>query len=297
LTKINIFKKAITFQFKPYITLQTKYEAPHSFLPNAGPLVEFSPPKINRMRKSTILSTLLLFGLIVYGQSGEEENIKKAIKARSDANRSRNLEAWLATWHHDVQASNTFIAKGGYGVTQSWDSLKAEAERDIKANPKPDNSTQLKLDNFSIRSDGNLAIADYDATITSASDQSSIFPYEGARKLRCHDVLIKENGQWKTHSRIITVPSTYNLGGHDAEVDLNNAGYELLAAKKIKQAIEVFKLNVKLHPDSWNVYDSLGEANAADGNKKDAIANYEKSIQLNPNSEAGKEILAKLKQK
>jgi len=71
----------------------------------------------------------------------------------------------------------------------------------------------------------------------------------------------------------------------------------LLAAKKIKEAIEVFKLNVKLHPDSWNVYDSLGEAYAADGNKKDAIANYEKSIQLNPNSQAGKEVLAKLKQK
>jgi tetratricopeptide (TPR) repeat protein len=249
------------------------------------------------MRKSTILCTLLLFGLIVYGQSGEEQNIKKAIQTRSDANRNRNLEAWMATWHQDAQASNTFIGRGGYSMVKSWDSLKAGAQRDIQANPKPDNSTQIKLDNFSIRSDGNLAIADYDAIITPVTDESSVFPYVGVIRNHCHDVLIKENGQWKTHSRIITSPETFDAGGHAAEIDLNIAGYDLLAAKRVKEAIEVFKLNVKLHPDSWNVYDSLGEAYAADGNKKEAIANYEKSIQLNPNSDSGKEILAKLKQK
>jgi Flp pilus assembly protein TadD len=59
----------------------------------------------------------------------------------------------------------------------------------------------------------------------------------------------------------------------------------------------VFKLNVQLHPESWNVYDSLGEAYAAAGDKKNAIANYEKSIQLNANSQGGKDALAKLKQK
>ena len=249
------------------------------------------------MRKSTILYTLLFFGLIAYGQSGEEGNIKKAIQARSDANRSRNLEALLATWHHDPQASTTFFGRNGYSIVRSWDSVKATMETDMKQNPKPDNTTSLKFDNFSIRSDGNLAIADYDAIITPATNESSIFPYMGVITNRCHDVLMKENGQWKTHSRIVTAPQTYSVGGHAAEVDLNIAGYDLLAAKKIKEAIEVFKLNVKLHPDSWNVYDSLGEAYAADGNKKDAIANYEKSIQLNPNNQNGKDLVVKLKQK
>jgi tetratricopeptide (TPR) repeat protein len=249
------------------------------------------------MRKFTILYTLVLFSVIAYGQNGEEENIKKAILARSDANRNRNLEAWIASWDHDAKSSNTFIGRGGYNIVKSWDSLKAMAEADIKQNPKPDNTTQIKLDNYSIRVDGNLATADYDAIITSQSDQSTIFPYVGASKLRCHDVLIKDNGQWKTSSRIIMSPQSYDPGGHAAEIDLNTAGYDLLAAKKVKEAIEVFKLNVKLHPDSWNVYDSLGEAYAAAGDKKDAIANYEKSIQLNPNSQSGKETLAKLKQK
>jgi tetratricopeptide (TPR) repeat protein len=203
----------------------------------------------------------------------------------------------MATWQHDAQASNTFIGKGGYNTIKSWDSVRATVETDIKQNPKPDNTTTMALDNFSIRSDGNLATADYDAIFTPVSDQSSIFPYVGSVKLRCHDVLVKENGQWKTSSRIVTSPESYTANGHAAEMDLNTAGYDLLFAKKVKEAIEVFKLNVKLHPDSWNVYDSLGEALAADGDKKNAIANYEKSIQLNPNSQAGKETLAKLKQK
>ena len=249
------------------------------------------------MRKFTVFYTLVLFSLVANAQNAEEANIKQAIQARSDANRSRNIEAWMATWQHDKQASNTFISRNGYNTIQSWDSLKAATERDIKENPNPDNTGKFTIDNYVIRVDGNLATADYDATFAPASDQSSIFPYMGAIKNHCHDVLVKENGQWKTSSRIIMQPQSYDVGGHAAEVDLNTAGYDLLFAKKVKEAIEVFKMNVKLHPESWNVYDSLGEAYAAAGDTKDAIANYEKSIQLNPNNNSGKATLAKLKQK
>jgi hypothetical protein len=40
----------------------------------------------------------------------------------------------------------------------------------------------------------------------------------------------------------------------------------------------------------------LGEAQAFDGDKTEAIKNYEKSIALNPKNENGKAALAKLKQ-
>ncbi|HMG69058.1 MAG TPA: tetratricopeptide repeat protein, partial [Chitinophagaceae bacterium] len=66
---------------------------------------------------------------------------------------------------------------------------------------------------------------------------------------------------------------------------------------KINEAVEIFRMNVKLFPDSWNTYDSLGEALALAGNKKEAIENYEKSVQLNPKSDGGIAALAKLKQK
>jgi tetratricopeptide (TPR) repeat protein len=56
-------------------------------------------------------------------------------------------------------------------------------------------------------------------------------------------------------------------------------------------------LNVEAFPESFNTYDSLGEAYAAAGEKELAIRNYEKSLQLNPNSQSGIDALKKLKAK
>ena len=64
---------------------------------------------------------------------------------------------------------------------------------------------------------------------------------------------------------------------------------------KVKEAIEIFKLNVEAYPDSWNVHDSLGEAYMNDGQKDLAIKYYEKSIELNPDNKNGKETLKRLK--
>jgi len=76
---------------------------------------------------------------------------------------------------------------------------------------------------------------------------------------------------------------------------LNNLGYKLLQTDKNTEAIEIFKLNTKEYPESWNVYDSLGEAYMKNGDKKLAIKNYKKSIKLNPDNSGGEEMLAKLK--
>ncbi len=81
------------------------------------------------------------------------------------------------------------------------------------------------------------------------------------------------------------------------ENQLNTLGYQLMQGGRVKDAIEIFKLNVEQFPDSFNVYDSLGEGYMADGNTKLAIKNYEKSVKLNPNNENGKKMLEKLKEK
>ena len=60
------------------------------------------------------------------------------------------------------------------------------------------------------------------------------------------------------------------------------------------EAIAVFKLNVKMNPESWNVYDSLGEAFLAAGKYEKARSLYEKSLALNPDNENGKKMLAKI---
>jgi Protein of unknown function (DUF2911) len=64
------------------------------------------------------------------------------------------------------------------------------------------------------------------------------------------------------------------------EGDINTVAYQLLAEKKYDEALALFRKNVKEHPGSQNVYDSLGEALAATGDKKGAIENYSKALAM-----------------
>jgi tetratricopeptide (TPR) repeat protein len=81
-----------------------------------------------------------------------------------------------------------------------------------------------------------------------------------------------------------------------SETQMNHLGYDLLRSKRVKSAIEVFKLNVEDYPQSWNTYDSLGEAYKIDGNNELAIKNYQRSVELNPNNAGGIEALKKLRE-
>jgi D-alanyl-D-alanine-carboxypeptidase/D-alanyl-D-alanine-endopeptidase len=81
---------------------------------------------------------------------------------------------------------------------------------------------------------------------------------------------------------------------HLEENDVNNWAYALLAKGKKSEALEIFKLNVSLYPQSANTYDSLGETYAAMGNKELAIKNYKRSLELNPKNQNAVEQLKKL---
>jgi tetratricopeptide (TPR) repeat protein len=85
-------------------------------------------------------------------------------------------------------------------------------------------------------------------------------------------------------------PANYNFD----EDELNALGYQLLRANKFKEAIRILQLNVDAYPQSSNVYDSLGEAYMDDGDKPQSIANYQKSLRLNPNNGNGLKMLKKL---
>ncbi|MEA1896852.1 MAG: transglutaminase domain-containing protein [Bacteroidota bacterium] len=79
------------------------------------------------------------------------------------------------------------------------------------------------------------------------------------------------------------------------EQDMNDLGYELMGEDHLEEAIEVFSWNMEAYPESWNVYDSLGEAYMKIGNKKLAIYNYTKSLELNPENENAKKMLLEMK--
>jgi len=86
-------------------------------------------------------------------------------------------------------------------------------------------------------------------------------------------------------------PATYNFD----ENELNNLGYQLIRVNKFKEAIRIFQLNIEAYPQSGNVYDSLAEGYMDDGDKALAVANYQKSLELNPKNHNAVLMLEKLK--
>lgn len=63
---------------------------------------------------------------------------------------------------------------------------------------------------------------------------------------------------------------------------INRLGYKLLWRGKVKEAAEVLGWNLAAFPKSANVYDSLAEAQARGGDRASALANYKKSLELDP---------------
>jgi CubicO group peptidase (beta-lactamase class C family) len=79
------------------------------------------------------------------------------------------------------------------------------------------------------------------------------------------------------------------------ENDLNDCAYRMMnGGGKPKEALEIFKLNVFLYPNSANVYDSVAEAYAVNGNRELAIKNYQRSLELDPKNNNAVQQLKKL---
>lgn len=80
-----------------------------------------------------------------------------------------------------------------------------------------------------------------------------------------------------------------------SENEINLWGYSLINQEKLKEALEIFKLNTQLFPLSYNTYDSLAEGYWYLGNYKGAIAGYQKVLELKPNNAHAKGQIQKLK--
>ena len=67
-----------------------------------------------------------------------------------------------------------------------------------------------------------------------------------------------------------------------------------MVGNHLQEAIGVFNLNVSLHPDSGNVYDSLAEAYMKGGDKAHSVECYKKALEKDPSNENAKEKLKEL---
>ena len=79
------------------------------------------------------------------------------------------------------------------------------------------------------------------------------------------------------------------------EKEFNSLGYAFLYVNKTNEAIAILTLNVEQYPDSWNCYDSLGEAYTAAKKYHRAIENYEMAVKMNPEGEHSIAQLEKLR--
>ncbi len=99
------------------------------------------------------------------------------------------------------------------------------------------------------------------------------------------DVALNEYLEWRKGRRAEDVIN---------EDRMNQIGLDLLRMGRGKDAVVILKQNVADYPQSFNTYDSLGEAYAANGDRELAIKNYERSIELNPGNKGGIEALRNL---
>ncbi|NRD22737.1 alpha/beta hydrolase [Winogradskyella litoriviva] len=72
---------------------------------------------------------------------------------------------------------------------------------------------------------------------------------------------------------------------------VNNLGYQLLNNNAFKKSEQIFKLNIKNYPESFNVYDSIGDLYMAIGDKEKAIENFKKSVFINEKSYSKAKLL------
>jgi len=93
---------------------------------------------------------------------------------------------------------------------------------------------------------------------------------------------IKNNDLQAASKLTRIIKENYSSSIKDSET-LNGLGYRIIEMNKnVAWAISLFKLNTELFPKNGNNWDSLGEAYAKNGQKKEAIKSYQKALDVAP---------------
>ena len=73
-------------------------------------------------------------------------------------------------------------------------------------------------------------------------------------------------------------------------LDLHQYGRQLLAEKKGQEALAVFELNARRHPDTWPVHVGLTRGHAAVGDNKEALEHARKALAQAPDERSRKNV-------
>lgn len=81
------------------------------------------------------------------------------------------------------------------------------------------------------------------------------------------------------------------------EREINSSGYRFLEQKETGSAINLFKLNTKYHPYSWNSFDRLGDAYMEGKEYESALVAYEESLKYNSDNENALKQIKKIRKR
>ncbi|WP_287005861.1 tetratricopeptide repeat protein [Xanthomarina sp.] len=132
----------------------------------------------------------------------------------------------------------------------------------------------------------------YLSVITEASASSTTYNY-----IKVSDTFKTPSMYLRDKAYGLALEGYLNIQAEDPESmfiieqDFNSLGYQYLREKAYADAIEVFKINVALYPESDNVYDSLADAYARSGDSLQAYQNYEKALELNSGNRRAKTFM------
>lgn len=211
------------------------------------------------------------------------------MKAKSESYFEGDTKKWQTFWVQDGSSSRSTVSKYEFSNQIGWTNVIAE----LIKNSREDGvyPARVSFRNVHIRTSATMAFVEADEFVTWLGLDSTL-----AGSTHIYTVLAYENKRWKIANQVRVDTTTFANTPMNREYELNSVGYDLLREKRIPEAISLFVLNVKLTPTSWNAYDSLGEAYTLAGDTTQAIANYEKSLELNPKNESGKAALVRLRQ-
>lgn len=93
---------------------------------------------------------------------------------------------------------------------------------------------------------------------------------------------------FKNHYQKVSALMGYKV--HPPEMKINLMGYRLMELGMLEKAYHFFKLNIENYPESFVVYDSIGDYYVANGEKEKAIEHYKKALSLREFPETRKKI-------
>lgn len=235
------------------------------------------PPFTTMVRADPKVQTFVILGRDTFSAC---QNLVNEISRWTDTVFVGEPTAERVNFYGDTQS--TELPNSGLVVRASWLWWQNLDPRDTRDALYPDIATDMSY-------------ADYAANRDPAME--AIRSYSGLPTAENMLELISDDGMPAVEDLLGDVAHDSRYRHLNVESQINELGYELLGRGRVDEAVAIFELNTKQFPDSWNVYDSLGDAYEAQGDLQMALESFRKSLSLRPDSPTGLEGVERIEAK